>query len=113
MSLTLAQVVELLDARYPQHTAESWDAVGLVVGDPEANVNRVHFAVDPVTAVVDEALARGADLLVTHHPLLLDAVHGVPVRPSGCARAPADPRRLRPVRRAHERRLPRGRRRRS
>lgn len=79
MSLTLAQVVELLDARYPQHTAESWDAVGLVVGDPEANVNRVHFAVDPVTAVVDEALARGADLLVTHHPLLLDAVHGVPV----------------------------------
>ena len=36
------------------------------------------FAVDPTAAVVDEVLASGADLLVTHHPLLLTPVHGVP-----------------------------------
>ena len=41
-------------------------------------VRRVLFAVDPVTAVVDEVLDAGADLLVTHHPLLLTPVHGVP-----------------------------------
>src|SRR5206468_5893467 len=39
---------------------------------------KVLLAVDPVAAVVDEALGWGADLLVTHHPLLLSAVHGVP-----------------------------------
>lgn len=67
----LAEVVEALDARYPPAWAESWDAVGLVVGDPDAVVRRVLFAVDPVAAVVTEAAERGADLLVTHHPLYL------------------------------------------
>jgi dinuclear metal center YbgI/SA1388 family protein len=40
-------------------------------------VRKVAFAVDPVAAVVDEALGWGADLLVTHHPLFLKPVHGV------------------------------------
>ena len=39
---------------------------------------RVLFAVDPTSAVVDEVIETGADLLVTHHPLLLTPVHGVP-----------------------------------
>jgi dinuclear metal center YbgI/SA1388 family protein len=40
-------------------------------------VRRVHFAVDPTLAVIEEARALGADLLVTHHPLLLRGVHSV------------------------------------
>lgn len=76
MSSTLADVVAALEQRYPPGTAQAWDAVGLVVGDPAAPVRRVLFAVDPVAAVADEALAWGADLLVTHHPLFLRAVHG-------------------------------------
>ena len=67
----LGDVVAALDELYPPGTAESWDAVGLVVGDPDAVVRRVLFAVDPVAAVVSEAAERGADLLVTHHPLYL------------------------------------------
>ena len=55
----------------------SWDQVGLVSGDPEQPVRRVHFAVDPTLAVIEEARALGADLLVTHHPLLLRGVHSV------------------------------------
>lgn len=74
---TLAQVVEALDGLYPPSTAEGWDAVGLVAGDPAAPVRKVLFAVDPVTAVVDEALEWGADLLVTHHPLFLRGVSSV------------------------------------
>ncbi len=73
----LAEVVGILDAAYDPRWAEPWDAVGLVCGDPSANVHKVLFAVDPVDAVVDEAIAWGADLLVTHHPLLLKPVHGV------------------------------------
>ncbi|WP_034269049.1 Nif3-like dinuclear metal center hexameric protein [Actinospica robiniae] len=75
---TLAEITAVFDAAYPPATAESWDAVGLVCGDPAAEVGRVLFAVDPVDAVIDEALEWGADLLVTHHPLLLKAVNGVP-----------------------------------
>ena len=71
MPAPLADVVAALDALYPPSWAESWDAVGLVVGDPSAVVRRVLFAIDPVDAVAAEAAERGADLLVTHHPLYL------------------------------------------
>jgi dinuclear metal center YbgI/SA1388 family protein len=73
----LAEVVDLVHRRYPPETAEAWDAVGLVCGDPGAPVRRVLVAVDPVAAVVDEALGLDADLLVTHHPLLLSPVSSV------------------------------------
>jgi dinuclear metal center YbgI/SA1388 family protein len=74
----LAEVIAALEARYDPALAEAWDAVGLVCGDPAETVRSVLFAVDPTTAVVDEAIAVGADLVVTHHPLLLTPVHGVP-----------------------------------
>ncbi len=77
MAVTLQDVVSALDEAYPRSLAESWDAVGLVCGDLAAEVSTVLLAVDVTTAVVDEALEAGADLLVAHHPLLLDAVHGV------------------------------------
>ncbi|ODU04652.1 MAG: Nif3-like dinuclear metal center hexameric protein [Pseudonocardia sp. SCN 72-51] len=73
----LRDVVAALEAASPPRLAADWDAVGLVCGDPDDEVRRVHFAVDPVVETVDEALAAGADLLVTHHPLLLRGVHGV------------------------------------
>jgi dinuclear metal center YbgI/SA1388 family protein len=76
-SPTLGHVVRTLDELYPPSTAEGWDAVGLVAGDPGAPVRKVLLAVDPVEEVADEALAWGADLLVTHHPLFLRPVHSV------------------------------------
>lgn len=74
---SLAQIVVSLERRYPLVTAEPWDAVGLVCGDPGAPVRRILWAVDPVEDIVDEAIATGADLVVTHHPLFLAGVHSV------------------------------------
>lgn len=76
-ALTVREVVSLLENRYPPSLASDWDAVGLTCGDPDASVHRVLFAVDPVMSVVDEALLLQADMVVTHHPLLLSGVHGV------------------------------------
>ncbi len=78
MTVLLGNVIEALDARYDPALAEPWDAVGLVCGDRTEPVRRVLFAVDPTAAVVDEVVANGVDLLVTHHPLFLSPVHGVP-----------------------------------
>ena len=75
---SLSDLTDLLHGWYPPGTAEDWDAVGLVRGDPAQPVRRVMFAVDPTPAVAEEAAARGADLLVVHHPLFLSPVHGVP-----------------------------------
>jgi dinuclear metal center YbgI/SA1388 family protein len=74
---TLADVVTRLESLYPRRWAQPGDPVGLVVGDPAAVVRRIHFAVDPVQVVIDEAVVAGADLLVVHHPLLFRAVHTV------------------------------------
>ncbi|MDQ8701310.1 Nif3-like dinuclear metal center hexameric protein [Streptomyces sp. LHD-70] len=67
----LSEVTAALDALWPPERAEQWDAVGTVCGDPQAEVTRVLFAVDPVQEIVDEAVRLDADLLVTHHPLYL------------------------------------------
>ncbi len=77
MTARLADVVGFLEHLYPPSWAESWDAVGLVCGDPASLVHRVLFAVDPVETVVDEVVAGGYDLLVTHHPLWLGGTTSV------------------------------------
>lgn len=74
---SLAQVIALLERRYPPGSAEEWDAVGLVCGDPAMSVSRILWAVDPVEAVVDEAISADVDLVITHHPLFLAGVHSV------------------------------------
>jgi dinuclear metal center YbgI/SA1388 family protein len=76
-ALPLREVVAALERLYPPQTASSWDRVGLVTGDLDQPVSLVYFAVDPTLAVIDEARAAGADLLLTHHPLLLRGVHSV------------------------------------
>ncbi len=75
--MRLHEVVSLLEERYDPAWAESWDKVGLVCGDPDDEVERVLFAVDPVAAVVEEAIERQVQALVVHHPLLLSPVSSV------------------------------------
>jgi len=67
----LSEAIAALDALWPPGSAEAWDAVGTVCGDPGREVTRVLFAVDPVQEIADEAVKLGVDLLVTHHPLYL------------------------------------------
>ena len=74
---TLRDVVTVLDQLYDPRWADDWDAVGTVAGDPDAEIRSALFAVDPVQAVVEEAVERGVDLLVTHHPLWLKGVTSV------------------------------------
>jgi dinuclear metal center YbgI/SA1388 family protein len=73
----VAELVELLEQRYPTSWAESWDRVGLTLGEPAAEVTKVLLAVDCDPRTVQEAVAAGADLLFTHHPLLLRGVSSV------------------------------------
>src|SRR4051794_8770483 len=74
----IAELVAALDGWFDPRQAEAWDAVGLVCGDPGEPVSRVLLAVDAVPSTVGEAIDREAQLLLTHHPLLLTGVHGVP-----------------------------------
>ncbi|WP_068259382.1 Nif3-like dinuclear metal center hexameric protein [Janibacter limosus] len=76
-SIPLRDVLSVLEDSFPQESAQSWDRVGLVSGDPEQPIRRVHAAVDPTLEVIQEARDAGADLIITHHPLLLRGLHSV------------------------------------
>jgi len=74
---TLGMIQLAVEELWPESLAEDWDEVGLVAGHPNAEVRRVLFAVDPTTDVIEEAIEFGAELLITHHPLLLKGVTSV------------------------------------
>ncbi|MBG6083424.1 Nif3-like dinuclear metal center hexameric protein [Zhihengliuella flava] len=76
-SATLGDVLVAMEELWPRSLAEDWDRVGLVAGRTERQIKRIVFAVDPTLEVVRDAVAREADLLITHHPLLLRGVNSV------------------------------------
>ena len=75
--MRVADLVQLLEQRYPPAWAEDWDRVGLVLGEPDAEVSRVLLAVDCDPATAAQAIEVGAELMLTHHPLLLRGVSSV------------------------------------
>jgi dinuclear metal center YbgI/SA1388 family protein len=70
MSARLKDIVNLLESRYPSAWAVAGDRVGLEVGHPDQQVEAALVALEATPAVVAEASQRGAQLLLTHHPLL-------------------------------------------
>jgi dinuclear metal center YbgI/SA1388 family protein len=66
----IQDLVGLIHRLYPPALAEEWDSVGLHVGDPAAEVSRVLVCLDPTEAVLEEAEKRGAQAVVSHHPLI-------------------------------------------
>jgi len=77
MTPSLRTVIDTLEAAYPPHLAEPWDAVGLVCGDPDEPAGTVLVCVDVTDEVVDAAIEAGAGLILAHHPLLLRGVESV------------------------------------
>ena len=73
----VSDIVDALDERFPPALAQDWDAIGLSVGDPSAEVRRVLFAVDPTLAVAQQAIDKDCQLIVAHHPLMLRGVTSV------------------------------------
>lgn len=67
---TVADIEKMLFDWAPRELAESWDNVGHLVGDPQREVTRVLVALDITAEVVQEAIACGAQLIVSHHPVM-------------------------------------------
>lgn len=75
----------LMESWYPAETAQSWDRVGLIVGDPGAPAKSILLALDPTAMVAAQAVAGPDgggdcfDMVITHHPLLLRGASFLPV----------------------------------
>lgn len=70
MTVRLGEILPLLDEIAPGDLAESWDRVGLEVGDAGRPVRRIRVLLEACEAAVAQARRDGIDLLVVHHPLL-------------------------------------------
>ena len=68
------ELIEWLNEHHPQKFAEDWDNVGLLTGDDESEVKHVFLALDLTEAVLDEAIQAGADMIVTHHPMIFSGI---------------------------------------
>lgn len=66
----LKELIEKLEELAPPYLAESWDNIGLMVGDPNQQVSRVLYALDLNEAVIEEALHHQVQCIVTHHPFI-------------------------------------------
>jgi dinuclear metal center YbgI/SA1388 family protein len=77
--MLLKNILAALDSIAPLRHAEAWDNVGLLAGDPGAEITRVLLTIDATDAVFDEARRDPrADLLVAYHPPLFEAIKQVP-----------------------------------
>ncbi len=74
MDLLCREIVGRLQEAYPVSMAEDWDNVGLLVGRLEAPVEKVYVALDLTEETLEEALSWGADLILTHHPMIFGAL---------------------------------------
>lgn len=68
--MTNQTILDLLDQKAPFSLAEEWDNVGLLIGSPDNEVTRVLVALDATVGAIEAAKAVGADLIVTHHPVI-------------------------------------------
>jgi dinuclear metal center YbgI/SA1388 family protein len=77
MAVQVGTILNWMEQWAPLETAESWDNVGLMVGDRAQEVDRVLVALDVEPQVIQEAEQMGAGLILTHHPLLFHALRQV------------------------------------
>ena len=72
--LTVQQIYDFINERAPFETQLAFDNSGLLVGHPDNAVTGIHFALDVTNAVIDEAISNGANLIVTHHPMMFSPI---------------------------------------
>ena len=72
--MKVKELTDWLGGNFPAAVAEDWDNVGLLTGDDEREVKHVFLALDLTEAVLDEAIRAGADLIVTHHPMIFSGI---------------------------------------
>ncbi len=70
----ISQICAFLEEFAPCHLAEEWDNVGLLIGDQAAKAERMMTCLTVTPASAAEAIERGADLIVTHHPFPFRAI---------------------------------------
>lgn len=68
--MRLSEIIKKLEKAFPKDMAESWDNVGLLVGERNRDVKKIQISLDATEGVIEEAIKNKVDLIITHHPLI-------------------------------------------
>jgi len=72
--MKLKEILSFFDQWAPNQLAEEYDNVGLLVGKPDQEINRILVSLDATENVVEEAISRNCDLIISHHPILFKGI---------------------------------------
>lgn len=72
-----AEIMQSLNNLCSIDAALSWDNVGLLIGSPEKEVQTIYIAIDATDEIINDAIDKGADLLITHHPMIFSPLKSV------------------------------------
>ena len=68
------ELTSWLEKKYPADAAEDWDNVGLLTGDDTNEISHVFLALDLTEETLAEAIENGADMIITHHPMIFSGI---------------------------------------
>jgi len=75
--LVVKDIIKFLEEKFPPHLAYDWDNVGLQIGDANCEVKSIMVELDATTPVINEAIEKGVDLIVTHHPFIFSPLKAI------------------------------------
>ncbi|AZR73123.1 Nif3-like dinuclear metal center hexameric protein [Anoxybacter fermentans] len=77
MAEKVQRIVDIINRIAPPHLAESWDNVGLLVGDYSAEVDKVMVTLDVTEEVLDNAIEQDVKLIIAHHPMIFSEIKSI------------------------------------
>lgn len=76
--MKVKEILNCLEALYPISSAADYDNVGLLIGNETADVKSAVLALDCTESTLQTALVMGAELIITHHPIIFDGLKNIP-----------------------------------
>lgn len=65
-------IIKVIENTYPKRVALAWDNVGLLLGRTDKEIQKIYVALEVTESIIDDAIENGADMLITHHPLIFE-----------------------------------------
>ena len=71
------EIIELIEKEFPMEYAESWDNTGFQIGNREKEIKHIFVAMDVTDENIEEAIRLGADMILTHHPMIFSPLSSI------------------------------------
>ena len=72
--IKVKDIVNIIEDFAPKKLAYEWDNTGLIVGNPEKEIKKVYITLDLFKYNIDEAIEKGVDMIISHHPILFRGI---------------------------------------